>query len=733
MPSIRDKQQETIATVDGAKAITDKILPLIGVISSSPTTYPLSPIRYLLDLLKDFITPKELKEWLSRFLIYVLPAVEISVKSILLTNLKNMISCSVDPRIPDKYRYKADKSGCGNAVVEDSAYGFNISVEGIDFFDKLSENPLSDYGKNLYFGLDGIEDVYKFARAEDFDAFLWFVMHRGKFPNSSEVTINGSSFSDNVHGSGSYTVTPSDGTLLDMLILSSSPTSPSTIMLGNTFKYQSNKPNIISMCIDRQLNENNNTIENTLLPTSVNSCSVNWYIRRADQLSKNLGFTKSKGFEGRDFSKERGICNIQSLDTSNSEIYPSNGLVSNALRMTILPKPYVHVPNIDAGEPPWRFTKLLFDSDGTYNPNGKYTIAGITQEGLIIDGNEKYITFKIGNETVGCKLSTKSGNIIVDDKSKIIPNLIESYKGLTVYEFNYDFIMGMKLFDAKTMANALIESLINLNIGLRIGTDKKHQEASDEIREIVKNIIETDESSEDVSCYFKFDNSKYEALLRKSEERRAKQYSFGDTSIPSGSLDRVVEILNEYDEATSIDERMEIVNRAITEASVTLSQGLNEKDRYNFEFGFVFDLIENLVVALMNAVLSPKVMMLLEVNRQLMGGSWKAFTIGDLLKSMQSIIVAITKEIRDLILSELLKFLLKQLEPLKETIMSAINREQIDNYVDTINDLIRNCPFFWFRFGGSSNQDLETKLDTVDYADIDMTKIINGEMPSIKC
>ena len=45
----------------------------------------------------------------------------------------------------------------------------------------MSVSPLSDYGRNMYFGLYGVNDVYSFARADDFDAFLWFVIHKGKF------------------------------------------------------------------------------------------------------------------------------------------------------------------------------------------------------------------------------------------------------------------------------------------------------------------------------------------------------------------------------------------------------------------------------------------------------------------------------------------------------------------------------------------------------------------------
>ena len=138
-----------------------------------------------------------------------------------------------------------------------------------------------------------------------------------------------------------------------------------------------------------------------------------------------------------------------------------------------------------------------------------------------------------------------------------------------------------------------------------------------------------------------------------------------------------------------------------------------------------------MTLAIVTAILSPKVLMLLEVNQQLMGGTWEKFSVYDLIRSMASVIEAIVKEVRDLIIQELLKLVLKQLEPIVAMISNILLREQIENYTDTIQDIIRNCPYIWFRFG---NQDLETKLDTVDYADIDTSNTNNEGQPTTnKC
>jgi len=590
--------------------------------------------------------------------------------------------------------------------------------------DKLSINPLGKFGANWYFGLEGVEDSYKFARADDMDAFLWFVIHKGKFPNS--MTLNGDTIESIASSlrsratSHAPSIIPSDGTLLSSLEVMYGNDNPSSILLGNTFTYENG--HIISMCIDNKTDDAENIVHNTLVPISDDWSSVNWYARRADQLGKNLGFgwgvnqkngtTKYKG-KSRDFSKERGLCNIQYIDQASSDA-PLTGLVNNKFRFTILPKPLIHIPNLSLGEPPWRFKKMLFDDKGEYDPNGKYTLVDIADS-----QNLEYLDGAV-------TIDANSGSVQVNDRNEVIRNLIECYPGLTIFEFNYDYVMSIKLFDAKVLAHSLMESVLNTNMGIGVTMGIRHQEGTETIKEIIKNILETDDS-EINDCYYTFDNTKYDSLLRKAEEKRARQQRFGNVTHEIGMFNSVNDILNEYDANAELHQQIDVLHRAITQAAVTVSEGVPDSDKFDVEFNFIFDLIEALTTAIVNGILSPKVLMLLEVNQKIMGGTWEKFTMKDLIEALRVIIVAIIKEIRDMVIQELLKLVLKVLEPIIQTITALLLREQLESYADAILEIIRNCPFIWFRFG---NQYQDTKLDTVDYADIDVSYTKEGEQPS---
>jgi len=740
MASVKKMQEEAMASIDTAKALVDKVLTIMEIMVVDPSvalTFSANPIGYLIQLLKHLgVTREEIELWLTNFLVYIIPVLEISVKAILLTNLKNMISCSVDPRIPEKYRKRHKAPTDYNTSQE---YGIDINIESIDFMDKLSINPLGEFGSNWYFGLEGVEDSYKFARADDMDAFLWFVIHKGKFPNSAilsgETTNEIASSLNSLYGN-SPSVLPSSGTLLSTLEAMYDTSNPSSILLGNTFAYKDG--HIVSMCIDNKTDEVENIVHNTIVPVSDDWASVNWYARRADQLGKNLGFgwgvnqkngnTKYKG-KNRDFSKERAICNIQYIDQASSDA-PLTGLVNNKLRFTILPKPYIHIPILSKGEAPWQFKKMLFDDKGHFDVNGKYTFA----EGAVAESaTTNNVIFYVSSGTSATTIATmdiRSREVTVNNPPELVKNLIECYPGLTVFEFNYDYVMSIKLFDAKVLAHSLMESVLNTNLGLSVGVGMRHQESTETIKEIIKNILETDDS-EVSDCYYTFDNSKYDSLLRRAEEKRARQQRFGDVTHEAGLFDSVSNILNEYDANSELHEQVDVLHRAFTQAAMTVSEGVPETDKFDVEFNFIFDLIESLTTAIVNGILSPKVLMLLEVNQKIMGGTWEKFTMKDLIQALRSIIVAIVKEIRDMVIQELLKLVLKALEPIIQMLGSILHREQLENYADSILEIIRNCPFIWFSFG---NKQEDTKLDTVDYADIDVSHNKEGEQPSTnKC
>ena len=108
MSNIKALQSETMALIDTSKALVDKVLNIVQEIDANTSlslSFSTNPIGFLIQMLKQLgVTKQELIDFLSNVLLIVTPIMEVSVKAVLLTNFKSMVSCSTDPTIPAKYR-----------------------------------------------------------------------------------------------------------------------------------------------------------------------------------------------------------------------------------------------------------------------------------------------------------------------------------------------------------------------------------------------------------------------------------------------------------------------------------------------------------------------------------------------------------------------------------------------------------------------------------------------------
>lgn len=705
MANKKEKQQEVVALLHTAVAFADKIAPflLLNGNISVKTTLGVSPFAYLLKLLETVgVTRTEIESFIANIIIVGIPPLELAVKAALLTNLKKMVSCSLDPRIPYKYRKRHKSDDTSNE------HGIDINLESIDIFDKLSVDPLSDEGQYMYFGTKDAETVYELVRAEDFDAFLWFVMHKGKFPFPSTITgsaeVANSNLLDSNHGYGTgWTVDPSNATLhVDFSLNRGSTVQPSTCIPGNTFTYGSfpisgtgSSVMPLSMCDKVWYDEKGKICQSEIVPISDDQVSVDWY--RSDNLAMvtNMLGTDNVGNRTAKEKKGKPICNLQYLESSAGGGEDTHtGFANSVFRFSILPKPKYNIPNSQDYFSPFAFKPYTFDGYGNYDRNGWWTVA---------EGKGDVTIDALGKVTIG-------------NKDELVKHLYPCYNGLTVYEFNYDFVMGMRLFDAKNIAWTLIESLSNTFVGVDVKWGKKQDELSVMAREIIKNIINSDDDTEIEDCYFSFDNSKYDEMIRRAQEKKARMEDFGNGAMPSPDYTSVKEIFAEYDDNATLNERIDVISRVFRQVSATVgSSADNDADSDKIGFNFATDMLEQLVYVLVKSVLSPKVMLLLYVNKEIMGGFGKNPTYEELLRQMRSIIVAVVKEVRDMILAELYSYLISKLQPLIELMSSLIIKESMSEYTELLNQIAQYCSLSFCGSGGNMN----SVLDNVDYADID--------------
>ena len=279
-----------------------------------------------------------------------------------------------------------------------------------------------------------ITSVYELARARDFNAFIWFIIHKAKFikeakkgdlPNDFDI-LKPFEGKETLDVNDLATIIPGeivkDGKFFSLCIKSEESNRQETKVLEKDY--------ITKNTSTEEINAGYSTTDYSykIVPVSINNLSANWYVNSGTFYNFLLPQNKRKE---RDYSKDYPIFNLQYFDelTYNGKKY------YNTLRMMILPKPFVHLPQDN--EPAWRIQSILFNENGEPDSKGRFSVKS--------------------EDDYDINLETGEYSLKNNDKSK----LYECYPKLTVYEFNYDFVMGMQLFDPTVVATKLIEMFTN--------------------------------------------------------------------------------------------------------------------------------------------------------------------------------------------------------------------------------------------------------------------------------
>lgn len=756
-----NKYQSILSSIDGILTALEKMPEGIDVKFNDS----INPFQLLIEILKRcHVTEDEIIEWLANFIKWYLPIIELGVKGILLSNLKTMISCSVDPRIPKKYREE----------------GFFFDLGQIDPNGYLSNSPLDMEHNQMYFGVSTtytdendekhtkplVTSPYELLRHIDFDTFLWYVIHFGKYPNPSQ--INGSSqsdytnfFSTNYYGNIVAKETPSNAeNIFDITELDFSGENCG-IILGNSFRQDDF--NCVSVCTVVGRDEDDNIKYNKLMPVGTEWDRTNYYVNRKTYFNfvdptGNLDKTNP-----RDYNTDVAICDFKYLGHSDVNETVNEGdftYLTNKINIRILPKPFVHIPRL--GQSTLLPVVLRFNNHGDPDSNGRFTIkckgechnpydAGkikeMAEQILSLDleeAKEAYAEFKDDNKNpvwwyevedkpyyvafsksneykITSSIASDFDAIVPLDQEEIYPLLYECYPHLTIYEFNYDYIMSMRLFDSKVVATQLINALLSMRLGLSFGFGVSTNEIAGTARiiELVQKIVEADDY-ETSDCFFSFSNEVYDRMSMEAELKRAQMMPFGDSSTTT-DLNRndIIDLINNFGDAATLEESVDSFKKLVNQTTgYIINNGSDPYDKTNVTASF--DIITGFLKQLMNVIvqslLSPKVLLMIMINTELCGQgalyNLKNMSIDKVLQQMSGLITAIIKEIRDLILKQLLEFVMSRLSIILAQFAIELSLEQAENFRRIMMRLLEEC---WFSF---TRGDLVSTIDNVTYADI---------------
>ncbi len=683
MANLQEKKSEALAIIDSALAILNKFPDIETTNTSLSFNLSSNPFPFLMDAFKSTCGYNILIKIISEMIVNFLPAMELSVKAVLLANVKNLLSCSINPIIPDD-------------LLRD---GICFNLEQVDISDTLKYCPTDKIGQYFYFDNKNIDEngneTFKIPdelkNSKDFNCLLWFMKNRASHREvwAKKVTENDSFTSDSDYwnanadnGRGKCR----KGAGIITLEYNESPYSLRDAE-GNPYLMQTPYNNILHVFLGnaQETNEQYNTVDGKL-------------IQNSREIKAQQGFLEK-------YQKE--LTDLQEKIKKNSELLQKGKITQDTY-------------------------------NAQYIGNDEFSIAvGIKNQ--ILNGSIEITVLESELEKYGERLNQKLKDILKDIArvQKNIDELIKkktdllveqeklnrSYRSIeknyyykhTLLEFNTDYVLSLKLFDEKVIAAQLIDSLTNvLSIDLELSFKQKL--IKNEIEKMCRMIIETDDTVVS-DCFFTFTNDDYNAMLEKAELNRANLFSINGEE--NGAIqinsEELLSSLNELSSSANQVNNVTIIEHALTEISGMVSEKTGDpevKTEFNFsvKMNFIEQLLNNLAYVIARSVLSPKLFLLILINLEIMGKDIN-FTLEEFIARFKQLIVQMLRAIRDLILEELTNRLLALLRDLAKEISVKIVAEQAMYYYRLLKSVI-DC------FKSSKRKGLDFNIDQVNYADI---------------
>ena len=276
----------------------------------------------------------------------------------------------------------------------------------------------------------------------------------------------------------------------------------------------------------------------------------------------------------------------------------------------------------------------------------------------------------------------------VNPNNTITVKAHQNYVNKSLTDLNNNFIDSISLFNTQNLVTNIIDMVFGtlssfLNKGLsQLETQAQVNTVIGKISNSASNDIISDK-------YFNFSSVENIANQANAQNRKLGQRPITtsgtlSTSIPFSSLQ---DLNTSVGSATSQgDKRIALSNSLNSIGNQLSSVSNNNADNQTIQTNFIQDLIDNLIKAVVNSILSPKVVTIFMVNFKIIYGPTATFTDPiDFLKKNKNLVQNLTKEIGGIILKILLSVALKEI---KRLMGDTILKQELDKNEANLSQLL---------------------------------------------
>ena len=298
----------------------------------------------------------------------------------------------------------------------------------------------------------------------------------------------------------------------------------------------------------------------------------------------------------------------------------------------------------------------------------------------------------------------------------------------TIYDFNKDYVDNLRILYVKPVVAAVVNSALNNRIQVSYGGTLSLEEeiTKGEMSKILTKVIESDDT-EIEDCYFTFSNDEYDEMVHEAEMRRKGiMVKKGDTNIGvAADTEHIENLLDKINGTATLQEQKTVIKNSFTEiASVTGATDDVIKSKLNWDANSystnIMQLLKNIMMQLLEAVLTPRVVLIFLINFKFANGELPKTPL-DFLSWFLKLLLPVIKSLVEFFVKFLFDKILIRIKDLMEIYLLKIALEQLEKYKVIILGLIENCTLNLFIPGFKKTQ-LIGNIDNVFGADIVETK-----------
>lgn len=297
----------------------------------------------------------------------------------------------------------------------------------------------------------------------------------------------------------------------------------------------------------------------------------------------------------------------------------------------------------------------------------------------------------------------------------------------SIYRFDWEYLQSIQILKPRQMLAGLCRYLLGFAYDTASSTNINFTQKLIEkkLATAIKNIVEADDMEVE-DCYTSFSNEDFNAMMEEMNLSRynATYNSNGTSTTRVHDVKDYINQINNINSNATQEGSITSIKKLVTDVTTTPSEG-DYEIAYGIEAttdgNLLAKLIWAIVMPIAESLFSPQVMLLIMINFGMMGivkldevlTADVDMIFNLLLNKILSILKAIIKFIKDMIIELLLRFVYEIILPLIIKYILIVYLEQLNDWLLILKAALSCIPVFKF-----TRTKMLNAIDEVDYADI---------------